>query len=70
MFTKSEANEPRGTQFFYWAIIVASVGLFAVAALSPAPQETAAPAPIKVVQTAAPSSAIETVTVVGKRLPS
>lgn len=66
MFTNKDTAETRGTQFLYWAVLVASVGLFGIAAFSPAPQ-AAVPAPTKVVQLTAPDQTIETVTVVAKR---
>jgi len=71
MFTNNDSGESSGTRFFYWFTIVATVGLFGVAAFSPAPKAaTVAPVAAKVVQTTAPSPTIETVTVVAKRLAS
>jgi len=71
MNTNYESGESQGTRFFYWATIVATVGLFGLAAFSPAPKPVVqAPASAQVVQSAAPQPMIETVTVTAKRLAS
>lgn len=70
MFTHTE-TETSSTRFFYWAVIIATVGMFGFSALSLS-SHAAVPAstPAKTVQTTAVDPSIETVTVVAKRLAS
>ena len=72
MFTNTETETESGsTRFFYWAVVIATVGMFGFSALSWS-SHAAVPAnvPAKTVQTTVADPSIETVTVVAKRLAS